>query len=352
MNRCQALRRAACFWEEFSDKFHYDNKYVCGKAWTPRIADIVLLHLFSPTSPEPLPAAEVEAKLQGVYQKQNINLLSHYSKAGSFRSFFWGPGPVVRHIEPKDNAWMLLPLAQNYRALVIGKSRSDGGAKTISKKGDNWFWVLRSYRDGEHEAFISLPDETVVLMSSVPSKGANSVHSFVSTEKAHKTFTIYYQDGEATYHYGQKQWDRSDKGTGRELDTKWINLTDSIGYITVNLSQDSPLMVLPEAGVRSALNLHHITSPKDSYQRFIEVALPNQTHEQTEAMVSEIAGAYIEGVMTCLTPNYLVWANFSGREKSVKPPECIEQAGRLKTPPNTVGILQRRTGSKSCNELK
>jgi hypothetical protein len=341
----QALRQAAYYWQVFPENFQYESPYVCGKAWTPRIADIILLHLFSPPSPKPMSAADVEAKLEGAHQKQNINLLSHYSKAGSFRSFFWGPGPVVRHIEPKDNGWMLLPLNGNYRARINGKLKPDRGVKTFSGKGEKWFWVLRSYPHSEQEAFVSLPDETVVMMSVISSEGADSVDSVVNIEKPHKTFVVHYRDGKATYRYGQRQWDRSDKVTGLELKTQWVNLADSIGYVTVNLSQDSMGMALPKPGVRSGLSCYHVKKPKDSHQRFITVAFPNQTHEETKAMVARVTGSYADGVMTCLTPSCFVWANFSNEETSVQPPEALQLANSLKAPPNVVGILHRTTSA-------
>ena len=61
----QSLKNADALWTEFPPQFGYANPYVCGKAWTPRIADIVLLHLLLPPPPEPSAAAEVEAKLRG-----------------------------------------------------------------------------------------------------------------------------------------------------------------------------------------------------------------------------------------------------------------------------------------------
>jgi hypothetical protein len=135
----QSLKEAVSYWQTFPQNFEYDNPYVCGKAWTPRIADIVLLHLLSPPSPKPMARAEVESRLQGAHQKQDVNLLSQYSNAGSFRSFFWGPGPVVRHIEAKGNSWMLLPLSGDYRPAINGKPTSESGAQTISAKGPDWF---------------------------------------------------------------------------------------------------------------------------------------------------------------------------------------------------------------------
>jgi hypothetical protein len=345
----ETLREAAARWQEFPDGFEYDNAYVCGKAWTPRIADIVLLHLLSPPSPKPMRAADVEATLAGAHQKQDVNLLSEYSKAGSFRSFFWGPGPVVRYLEPRENEWMLLPLSSNYHPAINGKAMPESGAKTFSGKGADWFWVLRSYINGEQEAFISLPDEIVIMMTSLPGavlKDAKTLDSFVAVEKPHQTFKIHYEGGSATYRYGQVQWDRSDKATDLDLNTSWVNLADSIGYATVNLTPDSVGMVLPKAGARSALSLYHVTNPKDS-QRFITVAFPNQTHAQTRAIRARVTGGYDGGLMTCRAPGYFIWANFSGQEAVVQVPA----GGSMKALPNTVGILQGNKGSRSWRLL-
>src|SRR5207245_1781881 len=96
------------------------------------------------------------------------------------------------------------PLSSNYRAAINGKPKPETGATTFTGKGTDWFWVLRSYPDGEHEAFISLPDETVVMMSDLPTaalKDARTLDKFVALEKPHRTFTIHYEGGHATYHY-------------------------------------------------------------------------------------------------------------------------------------------------------
>jgi hypothetical protein len=347
----QSLGEAAARWQEFPDKFEYDNPYVCGKAWTPRIADIVLLHLLSPPSPKPMRAAEVEAKLAGAHQKQNVNLRSEYSKAGSFRSFFWGPGPVVRHLEPRQNEWMLLPLSGNYHAAINGKPMSESGAKTVSGKGADWFWVLRSYPQGGHEAFISLPDEIVVMMTSLPGavlKDAKTLDSFVGVEKPHQTFVIHYEGGRATYHYGQPHWDRSDNAADLDLNTSWMNLADSIGYVTVNLSPASPRMLLPKPGVRGPLSLYHVANPMDN-QRFMTVAFPDQAHAQTRAIRTALTAGYADGVMTGRVPGYFVWANFTDQEATVQLPPDIKAGGSVKALPNTVGMLKK--GSRNWQPL-
>jgi hypothetical protein len=216
------------------------------------------------------------------------------------------------------------------------------GAKVFCRKGADWFWALRHDARGVHDAFISLPDEIVVVMAAAPAaavKSAGHVDSLVSVEKPHKAFTVFYHGGQATFHYGQKAWDRSDKIDGLALWTKWVNLADSIGYVAVNLSQDPSWMVLPKAGVRGGLSLHHVERPVDE-KYFLTVALPNQDHQRTEAMAAKVTGTYGNGIMTCLVPPYFVWSNFSDQARGVQLPHGMEVEGPVTSPPNSVGILR------------
>ncbi len=158
----QALREAVSYWRAFPEKFSYANPYVCGRAWTPRIADIVLLHLLLPPPPAPLSPAQAEERLRGVTFKPDVNLLTQYSREGSFRSFYWGPGPTVRHVEPRDNSWMMLPLTIDYGVAMNGRPGPDAGATVAYRKGPDWFWAMRRDARGVQDAFISLPDEIVV----------------------------------------------------------------------------------------------------------------------------------------------------------------------------------------------
>lgn len=339
----QALKEADSYWRQFPENFSYANPYVCGKAWTPRIADIVLLHLLSRPMPEPMPSAKVESQLQGVRQKHDVNLLTQYSKEGSFRSFYWGPGPTVRHVEAKNNAWIFLPLAADYAVAIDGSLGPESGAKVFCSKAENWFWALRRDALGRQEAFISLPDESVVIMSNVSGaalRTAKRVDCTVGVEKPHKTFTVYYQDGEATYRYGQKAWDRSDKTSGLELKTQWVNLADSIGFVAVNLSGTASRMSLPKPGVRGSLALHHFERPRHDLH-FITVVFPNQEHHQTAAIVPKVIGKCTGGLMTCLMPPYFVWANFSNTAQPVKLPESVSPTGSATAAPNSVGILRQ-----------
>ena len=350
----ESLRQAASFWRAFPADFQYANPYVCGKPWTPRIADIVLLHLLSPASPPPLPAAEVEARLAGVHEKPDVRLVTQYSTEGSFRSFYWGPGPVVRQIEPRSPAWLLLPCASNYRPAVNGKLLPDRGATTTSAKGPDWFWVVRAYPHGEREAFISLPDEVVMVMNTLDRAaldGARAVDRFVTVEKPYQRLKIYYQQGEATYDYGQTSWTRSDDGAGNEVKTAWLNLADSIGFVTLCLPAQAPRMLLPAPGARSALSLHHAASPNGGLQ-LVTVVFPNQAHAQTRAQATAVAAASTSGLMTCRAANYFVWANFSGRAAALELPSDMQPLPAVKTSPNEVGILQQEPQTGRWRRLK
>jgi hypothetical protein len=375
----QSLREAVSYWREFPPKFGYANPYVCGKAWTPRIADIVLLHLLLPPPPPPVSTAEVEAKLRGAHQKTDVNLLTHYSREGSFRSVYWGPGPTVRHIEPRDNSWMLLPLTPDYGVALDGKPAPEAGAKMYSQKGADWFWTLRRDARGVHEVFVSLPEEIVVVMSAAPLaalKAARKVDSLVAVEKPHKTFTVFYHGGKASFHYGQKTWDRSDQAGGSQtpkrsageeliLKTSWVNLADSIGYVSLTLSPDPSVMLLPKPGVRSFLSLHHVEGPGHD-QCFVTAAFPNQDHQRTEAMAAKVTGSYSNGILTCEVPPYFVWANLSGRPEVVRLSRGVEVAsdkpdsripsgffgGEIISPPNHVGILHLDGDGKKWSPLR
>jgi hypothetical protein len=350
----QALEEAVSYWREFPKEFSYANPYVCGRAWTPRIADIVLLHLLSPPPPEPVSAAQAEARLQGARQKHDVHLLTHYSRDASFRSFYWGPGPTVRHIEAKENPWLLLPLTSNYGISIDGKLGPDAGAKVFSRKGADWFSALRHDSRGAHEAFVSLPDEIVVMMAAMPRTAcanARKLDSMVGLEKPHNTFTVYYQDGHATFRYGQEAWDRPDKVNGLQLRSQWVNLADSIGFVVVNFSQDPSCILLPRPGVRDSLSLRHVENPACD-QCFVTVALPNQDHHRTEAMRAKITGSYAGGVMTCLVPPYFMWANFSDQAARVELPQGMESAGPVRSQPSSVGILHWSDQTKIWSPLE
>lgn len=305
----QALSNATAYWNEFQPGFEYENPYVCGKAWTPRIADIVLLHILSRPAPTPLPAAEVETALRGTHEKRDVHLLSQYSSGASYRSFFWGPGPVVRYVEPSDNAWMLLPLESNYRMHVSGKPLPGTRATTRSAKGSDWFWAIRSHPHGEQEGFVSLPDEMVITMTSISDRalsGAKTLDSHVAVEKPHKEFTVFYDGGKAVYHPGAQQWD----STRAELNTRWVNLADSIGYAVFSAPDSNPGIQLPECGKRSELRLYsaaYTTGPLT----VVTCTFPNQKHDQTELLTSQIKISSANGVVTCMSPHNFVLANFS-----------------------------------------
>jgi hypothetical protein len=350
----QSLREACTYWRVFPEKFGYANPYVCGKAWTPRIADIMLLHLLMTSPPTPVSAEEAEAKLRGAHQKRDVNLITQYSRDGSFRSFYWGPGPTVRHVEPRDDAWMMLPLSINYGVAINGRPGSDAGAKVTCRKGADWFWALRHDARGVDDAFISLPDEMVIALASAPAaaiKGARTMDSFVGVEKPHKGFTIFYRGDEATFHYGQEAWKRPDKTVGRAVESNWINLADCMGYVVLNPSGDPSHMVLPKPGVRDTLSLHHVEKPVHD-QCFVTVALPNQGHEDTAKIAAEVSAASENGVISCYAPPYFVWANFSDQAARVELPKGVVTADPPTSGPHSVGILQMKSGGKTWSPLE
>ncbi len=333
----QALDRAAAFWREFPPDFEYPNRYVCGKAWTPRIADLLVFRLLSAPSPAPLPAAEVEAKLAGVRAKQDVRLITHHTKGGSFRSFFGGPGPVVRHIEAKDGPEMLLPLEADYGVRIERDGKPAAAPAWITQgRGDDAFWALRGV--GEvREGFVSLPDETVVILGDAPASataGAKAVECVVGVEKPHAMFTIHHRGGRAAYRYGESAWDRSDGTAGLDVTSDWINLADRIGWVVVNLSADPATMVLPEPGARGFLRLWRVAAPVRD-QRFLVVAFPNQAHAQTEARAAEVKGSYADGVMTCVVPPYVVWANLTDQKATLRLP-----VGPVEAEPNSIGAMR------------
>jgi hypothetical protein len=350
----ESLREAVSYWRVFPPNFGYATPYVCGKAWTPRIADVLLLHLLMPSPPAPVSAEEAEAKLRGAHQKQDVNLLTQYSREGSFRSVYWGPGPTVRHVEPRDDAWMMLPLTIDYGVAINGKPLPDAGAKVTCRKGGDWFWTMRHDARGIGDAFISLPDEMVVTLAAVPAaalKGAHTVDSVVGVEKPHKTFTIFYRGGAATIRYGEKAWERSDKFDGRAVESSWINLADRMGYVVNNPSAESSHMVLPKPGVRDTLSLHHVEKPAHD-QYFVTVVLPNQDHKQTEAMAAKVTAAWHDDVLSGLAPPYFVWANFSDHSARVELPKGTDATGPVTSPPHSVGILRTKDDGKTWSPLE
>ena len=120
-------------------------------------------------SAEPLPAAEVDAQLQGAHQKHDVNLLTPLLQSGKLSQRSTGDrAPRSGTSRPRTNAWMLLPSTANYGMAIDGKPGPDAGAKVFTRKGAEWFWGLRRHVRGEQEAFVSLPDEIVVMMSAVP----------------------------------------------------------------------------------------------------------------------------------------------------------------------------------------
>ncbi len=111
---------------------------------------------------------------------------------------------------------------------------------------------------------MSLPNESVVILSAISAtalQGVKRIDSVVTVEKPYDAIVAAFAGGRASYHFGQTNWDRSDRVSGLELKTNWINLNDRIGYVALNLSDDPSPMILPKPGERSMLRLHHLANP-------------------------------------------------------------------------------------------
>ena len=111
----------------------------------------------------------------------------------------------------------MLPLTIDYGVAMNGRPGPDAGATVAYRKGPDWFWAMRRDARGVQDAFISLPDEIVVAgWPTCPPqtlKGVKNIEILAGVEKPHKTCTIYYRGGQATYRYRQKAWERSDKAS-------------------------------------------------------------------------------------------------------------------------------------------
>ncbi len=179
-------------------------------------------------------------------------------------------------------------------------------------------------------------------------KGVKNIEILAGVEKPHKTCTIYYRGGQATYRYGQKAWERSDKAGGRAVPGTWVNLADSMGYVVLNLTVDPSSIVLPKPGVRDFLSLHHVEKPVHE-QCFVTVAFPNQSHDRTEARAAEVTAHVTRRyrVLSCFVPPYFICANFSDWEAhDVKASSGTLSAGPVAVPPHSIGILRFGRGSK------
>lgn len=340
----ESLRNAVGYWRKFPKDFAFPNPYVCGKAWTPRIADIVLVHLLSSPLPDPLLPAAVDAKLVGVRQKHDIGLVTQYSPAGSFRSFYWQPGPVVRHIQPAGDSALVLPIATNFVPLFDGKPAEGPKTETFTGKGDNWFWVLRRDPRGVREAFVSLPNECAVVLSAIPaaaSKGVKRIESAVTVEKPYDKIVAAFAGGQASYCYGEPNWNRSDGEVGLELKTNWINFNDQIGYVALKVSEDPSPMILPKPGARDVLRLHHFLNG-DHDLALITIVLPNQDREQTKAAAAHVAISQGANWMSFRLSPYFVWANFADQESTVPIPSTSQNPDTVKASPHSVIILHDR----------
>ena len=119
----RALNNATRYWREFPAGWSYDNPYVCGKPWTSRIAEAVLIHLTAAAQlPSPLPDEQIDAKLVGVSELKSVRLLTQLGRRQSAATTIPGLGGlIVRFVAPARNSWMLLPLGTNYRIALGNK---------------------------------------------------------------------------------------------------------------------------------------------------------------------------------------------------------------------------------------
>ncbi|UCD29335.1 MAG: hypothetical protein JSV03_02310 [Planctomycetota bacterium] len=344
----RALRKAVDYWRSFPPGFSYHNQYCCGKAWTSRIADAVLLHI---TCPHPrvvgLPRAEVEKELRGTFEVKSAKLLTHYADDGSFRSYFWGRGRwPVRFVAPKDDSWMVLPVGLNYRGSIKDKPILHQG-NAHWDRGRDWFWAVREQASGGvAEAFISLPIQMVIYMERIPAARltkTDHIENAIAVEKAHRTFAIHFDGGRAVYEVGQSDWKRDDGGDDPKLGGNWVNLQDRIGYVVANVNDNlKHQIILPKTGIRDALRIHSSVS-NDADHNLCIVTCPNQNHETTAKIASKIRVFASDAVTSCVISNYVVAVNFSPQKAQVVL-HNINDAALIELDPWRVGVW--RAGKK------
>ncbi len=311
----QALRNAVRYWRSFPEGFSYDNEYVCGKAWTSRIADAVLLHVTCPqTRPNPLSEEMVESQVRGTFELKSAQLLTHYGADGSFRSYGRGRSPAwVRFVAPWADSWMLLPREGNLGGSADGKPLLQG-RQVHSSKGEDWFWVVRHDQDGHAaEAFISLPDEFIVFLERVSADrltDVTMVENRIAVEKPHCRFVAHFEQGASVYEPGEKNWQGDDGIAGPVVSGEWVNLQDRIGFVyKLNGEDAASEILLPQAGARSAIRFRGFRRPGRNHGVCI-VVCPNQVHASTRRVASQLTLSEKDAVTSCRLGRYLVAVNF------------------------------------------
>jgi hypothetical protein len=312
----QALENATAYWRSLPDGFSYENEYVCGKAWTSRIADVVLLHITWPGQrPEALSDRAVESRLQGTSELRSASLLTHYAKDGSLRSYCRGRGDRwVRFVAPRDDGWMLLPLDRNYGAWANGEPLFEGG-RVRSARGRDWFSVVRHDSEGtKGEAFVSLPGGYVLFIERISAEhlaGLGIVDNAISVEEPHCRLAMYSDDGQATWQPGDAAWSRDDGAEGRAVSGNWVNAHDRVGLVwAVPEGGSRPEIHLPEPGVRSLLSFRTPVRP-GRHHRICIIVCPDEEHRATARTASRVTVSEEGPVTLCRLGRYSVAVNFS-----------------------------------------
>ncbi len=338
----RALHTATGYWRESPADWSYDNPYVCGKPWTPRIAEAVLLHLTaSERMPAPLPDEQVNAGLVGIGELKSVRLLTQHSAAGSFRSFYAGPGrSPVRFIAPARNSWMLLPVGTNYTGPVSAQPPGESG-EIHSEHGTDWFWVVRTSSKGG-EAFISLPDEIVVYLElqAGGDEAGRTIERTIAVEKPHRPIRVWFDDGEAAWEPGRTAWHRADAPLDPVVPGNWVNLDDAIGYVAVNAAADArATWVLPEPTKRSALK-RQVAFGESAPVVDGLVIFPGQTHPGTARAAKQVRLAVVGGAAGVAVGEWVVWVNLTDGPATLDTAESGTFARPSQLPPRTAWAMR------------
>jgi hypothetical protein len=338
----RALHNAMSLWRAMPKDYAYENQYACGKAWTSRIADAVLMHIACPSAaPAPLPDAQVDSQLQGTMRLDTPELLTHFGRDGRYASCCKGKGDDwVCYAAPREDAWLFLPVASNYRACVKGKPVI-GKAATRFGRGPDWFWTVRQGESGRSgEAFVSLPDGTAIYAQHVaaadlPKEGV--VENSIAVEKSHVPLTIHYANGQARWQPGQPDWQLDASGAGLQVPGNWLNLYDRMGVVVASCSPDAkPDLQLPKPGVRDRVALR-TKLPVTADQSLFIVLLPDKDHRQTETAAKQISATSSGAVMMFTRPRGVLVINFGPAKATVTVPAPVT-AGSVELEPANAGL--------------
>lgn len=275
----QALNNAIRHWRAMPGDFNYDNPYCCGKAWTSRLADMVLMHACAPVEPpEPMAPADVERKLAGTFELKSARLLTHYSAAGSFRSYYWGAGKSsVGFVEPRELSHVVLPLGVNYRPMIDGKLLIDKAEVTYHRAPDG-FWAIGRTAAGT-EAFISQSDEVVLYIADVARADA-PVRQSIAIEKPYARVELIHAGGTIIGVQGSDSWRSTDGVTAERLQGRWMNIDNRIGYVLLSAKRADVSILLPKPAARDNLKFE-VAPAADGRVTTCLLILPNQDARKT-----------------------------------------------------------------------